>query len=636
MIILDSTSESIVAYLAGVVAANQPEFVASYADHTATTFTEGGSEGVLNNTTEVTIVEPPAAATRRAIKSIYIHNKDTATVVVTVEWASGATRRRICKVSLPVDRTLAITEKIEVGQETAIIFSGAVPADNAIARFDGESGWVIQRSLPTIDDAGSINIPAGQTYKINGSSLTLDNILDGATYGRVKLTSLTGNEVVKLTDASGDDLTVALGGANRIITFSGNPTLGDWFDQSVKQASSPAFAGLTLTGFSGFVKATGGILSAAALTDADIPDTITLTNITQITNRSHTNLTDIGTLTHATIDSYLDQAVKQASSPTFVTVKLSGLTDGYLPYHVSDAVGLANTNLFTDGSNIGLGITAFGTSAVRVHGQGSGTAPTTSPADMAQTWVEDISAGRAAFKDRWEDNTAGFRALTLIDNTGKTVDGILTNAGTIRAFSKVTSLIAVKAVSTWTIRTSAADNGWFSVCWSPELGLFVAVAKTGTGNRVMTSPDGINWTIRTSAADNQWLSVCWSPELGIFVAVANTGTGNRVMTSAGLPLYDHNKGLLGKKIILRSGTGPSNTPADAAQMWVEDINAAAGKAGFHMMAESGTGKLIVVGVLIKTDTGDPAQVHEGLMCINTFDNTLKMYCEAAWRQLAAW
>ena len=44
-----------------------------------------------------------------------------------------------------------------------------------------------------------------------------------------------------------------------------------------------------------------------------------------------------------------------------------------------------------------------------------------------------------------------------------------------------------------------------------------------------------NWTIRTSAADNEWLSVCWSPEKSLFVAVANTGTGNRVMTSLFAP-----------------------------------------------------------------------------------------------------
>ncbi|MFY9207870.1 MAG: hypothetical protein WAO33_02030, partial [Candidatus Nanopelagicales bacterium] len=79
----------------------------------------------------------------------------------------------------------------------------------------------------------------------------------------------------------------------------------------------------------------------------------------------------------------------------------------------------------------------------------------------------------------------------------------------------------------WTIRTPAADNSWYSVTYSA--GLFVAVASSGIGNRVMTSPDGINWTIRTSAADNGWRSVTYSA--GLFVAVASSGTGNRVMTS---------------------------------------------------------------------------------------------------------
>ena len=84
---------------------------------------------------------------------------------------------------------------------------------------------------------------------------------------------------------------------------------------------------------------------------------------------------------------------------------------------------------------------------------------------------------------------------------------------------------------TWTARTSPADNSWSGLCWAAELGLFVAVGGSGTGNRVMTSPDGINWTLRTSAADNSWRSVCWAAELGLLVAVAITGSGNRVMTS---------------------------------------------------------------------------------------------------------
>jgi len=80
---------------------------------------------------------------------------------------------------------------------------------------------------------------------------------------------------------------------------------------------------------------------------------------------------------------------------------------------------------------------------------------------------------------------------------------------------------------TWTQQTTPANNNWYGVTYGN--GLFVAVAGSGTGNRVMTSPDGITWTSRTSAADNSWYGVTYGN--GLFVAVAASGTGNRVMTS---------------------------------------------------------------------------------------------------------
>jgi hypothetical protein len=80
---------------------------------------------------------------------------------------------------------------------------------------------------------------------------------------------------------------------------------------------------------------------------------------------------------------------------------------------------------------------------------------------------------------------------------------------------------------TWTSRTSAADNSWLGVTYGNNT--FVAVANTGTGNRVMTSPNGITWTSRTSAANNQWRSVTYGNNT--FVAVASTGINDRVMTS---------------------------------------------------------------------------------------------------------
>jgi len=88
---------------------------------------------------------------------------------------------------------------------------------------------------------------------------------------------------------------------------------------------------------------------------------------------------------------------------------------------------------------------------------------------------------------------------------------------------------------TWTGRASAVDNDWLGIAYGA--GLFVAVAATGTGDRVMTSPDGITWTSQTSAADNAWDGIVYAG--GLFAAVAQSGTGNRVMTSGtfSLPLH---------------------------------------------------------------------------------------------------
>jgi hypothetical protein len=74
----------------------------------------------------------------------------------------------------------------------------------------------------------------------------------------------------------------------------------------------------------------------------------------------------------------------------------------------------------------------------------------------------------------------------------------------------------------WVSRSSAADNDWRSVTWAPELSLFVAVAETGSGNRVMKSANGSLWTTSSSAADYSWQSFAWSPTLTLGAAVALT------------------------------------------------------------------------------------------------------------------
>jgi len=46
------------------------------------------------------------------------------------------------------------------------------------------------------------------------------------------------------------------------------------------------------------------------------------------------------------------QNVNTAASPIFVTAKLTGLTDGYVPYKISDALGLADTPIYISGTDV--------------------------------------------------------------------------------------------------------------------------------------------------------------------------------------------------------------------------------------------------------------------------------------------
>ncbi|MFP4033051.1 MAG: hypothetical protein ACLFTV_15955, partial [Desulfococcaceae bacterium] len=70
---------------------------------------------------------------------------------------------------------------------------------------------------------------------------------------------------------------------------------------------------------------------------------------------------------------------------------------------------------------------------------------------------------------------------------GDVPDVLIDHGRTENRVSRHQSMIGALATSTWTARESAADNYWHSVAWSPELGLFCAVASSGSGDRVMTS-----------------------------------------------------------------------------------------------------------------------------------------------------
>lgn len=328
MIILDSILKSLVAVLAGAITANNPIFTVAYADTDGTAFTEASADGVLNGITEVELVAAPAASHRRIIRSLTIYNNDTVAATVSVSLKNGASVRVIRKKVLAAGDSLilGIEEFSALGVHDPVTLAVGSAAELTLSTQELSLAAVLTPTEHTaIGDASPHH--AAVTLDVNAETL-----LSLSTQA-LGLDTQTANYVF-----AGPATGVPAIPAFRALVNADFPA-----------TLSPTFAGLTLTAFSGFVKATAGVLSAAALTDDDIPDTITLTNITQITNRSHTSLSDIGTLSHATIDTYLDQAVKQASSPTF-----AGLTVGSLAGVLKATAGVvAGSAVHADLGSIG-------------------------------------------------------------------------------------------------------------------------------------------------------------------------------------------------------------------------------------------------------------------------------------------
>lgn len=82
--------------------------------------------------------------------------------------------------------------------------------------------------------------------------------------------------------------------------------------------------------------------------DQSTPQTVTASPIFDWLTASQAVITDANKKL-ISVD-YLNQAVKTTSSPTFVGLDLTGLTDGYVPY--VGASGLVNSPIYTDGSSV--------------------------------------------------------------------------------------------------------------------------------------------------------------------------------------------------------------------------------------------------------------------------------------------
>ena len=124
------------------------------------------------------------------------------------------------------------------------------------------------------------------------------------------------------------------------------------------------------------------------------------------------------------------------------------------------------------------------------------------------------------------------------DGTGGTIGGDVTISGdlvvgTTNIISEIGTIqqnnvifnsneYGLKSVSNWVSQTAPSAQNYLEVVFASELNLFVAISGSFSGNRIMTSTNGIDWENSISYPDTYLFEIAWSPELSLFVVVFTT------------------------------------------------------------------------------------------------------------------
>jgi hypothetical protein len=236
----------------------------------------------------------------------------------------------------------------------------------------------------------------------------------------------------------------------------------------------------------------GGAFTVSAIADADVPDTITLTNINQITNRSHASLSDIGTHTHAQLDAHMIATSTHGATSSNTGGRIvirdgsgnfsAGTITASLTGNVSGNAGTA-TALAANGANCAAGNAPLGVDA-------SGAVEDCF--DVATQGELDTHAGLSNGHNATSANTAN--RIVLRDGSGNFVAGTIT---------------AALSGNATTASALAADP---TDCTLPQ----VAIGIAANGNLTCSQPTNI-----TGNAANVTGTV----------AVGNGGTGRATLTA---------------------------------------------------------------------------------------------------------
>jgi len=461
MLILDTTSKSIVAVMSAAPLSAAPNFVAAWADNTGSVFTEGASDGALNGTTSVIVVDSPATGARRAIKSISIENCDTAPVIVSVQYKNGATTRTIAKTTLSVGDTWTLEGVYDTNGNFKTITTTTVAAlvVGTTAISGGTSGYVLYDNAGVIGEKGT----TGTGNVVLATSPTLVTPVLG-TPTSVTLTNGTG---LPLTTGVTGTLPIANGGTNLTTYATGDVLYASGTNVLSKLAAGTTGQVLTIA---------AGVPSWAAAASGVTINTTTITGGT-----SGRVLYDNGGTVGELVNTGTGNNVL-ATSPTLVTPILGTPTSVTL----TNATGLP----------VG-GISATGTPSSTTYLRGDGSWATVSTGlTINTTAITGGTTGRILYDNAGtvgELATTGTGSVVLVTGAtlvapvlGTPASGTLTNATGLPLTTGVTGTLPVAnggtGATTLTSNAVLIGNGTSAV---------TAVAPGTTGN-LLTS-NGTAW-----------------------------------------------------------------------------------------------------------------------------------------------
>jgi hypothetical protein len=341
--------------------------------------------------------------------------------------------------------------------------------DKAIIRANGTGGSTIQNSLATIDDSGSINIPSGQLYKINGKEI----LRAGQTIGSGGNNTAVGANALNATTTGGSNVSIGsdsmvsnTSGANNVAV--GNGTLYSIVSGSTNNTAIGTNALLSLTSGSNN-SAVGYYAGRNASQKVDAANSMALGANTYTTKSNQVVVGDVNiteTLLRGNVGIFNDYStpgykldvagninISSGSKYKINGVDLSLSDLGTFPTATTTTVGGIKV-----GSN--LSITSDGTLSSTASGTGDVVGPATNTANYVPQWN---GANSKTLKDGVAIGTAA-NALLQVGSDGKlpAIDGSnLTNvtsaAVTWQSFSGYTRASA----STFTVTDNATNQGIF-------------------------------------------------------------------------------------------------------------------------------------------------------------------------------